>query len=97
VWQELVDVNKVYRRLSKLKELNPLYQSIVLPAAVLKLQIHQRISEVESVTTDAIITECEPLSCLTVVSDEVATDDPFDNDNEATYGEVQCKMAACFA
>ena len=94
MWQELVDVNKVYRRLSKLKELNPLYQSIVLPAAVLKLQIHQRISEVESITTDAIITECEPFSRLPVVSDEVVTTHLIMIMKQYM---VKYNMATCFA
>ena len=29
VWQEIVDVNKVHRALSKVKELNPLYQQLL--------------------------------------------------------------------
>ena len=45
VWQDLVDVNKVYNALLKLKEINPLYALIKLPGAPEELDIGNRIDE----------------------------------------------------
>ena len=39
IWQDLVDVNKVYNALLKLKEINPLYALIQLPGTAEELEI----------------------------------------------------------
>ncbi|XP_065892428.1 uncharacterized protein [Dysidea avara] len=45
IWQDLVDINKVYNALLKLKEINPLYALIQLPGAPEDLDIGNRIDE----------------------------------------------------
>ena len=45
VWQDLVDINKVYRAPYKLKDINPLYHKIWLPVDASKLGLHLSISE----------------------------------------------------
>jgi len=45
VWQDLVDIPKVYSALHKLKEINPLYHAINLPTSASGLQLDQKISE----------------------------------------------------
>ena len=44
LWQDLVDMHKVYVALSKLKEINPLYASINLPPSASQLELDKRIS-----------------------------------------------------
>ena len=44
LWQDLVDIHKVYAALSKLKEINPLYASINLPPSASQLELDKRIS-----------------------------------------------------
>jgi len=67
VWQEMVNVNKVHRALSKLKELNPLYQHISLPKVATDLHIQERIGEIEAIieseaaTDDPVYTNDEPV------------------------------------
>ena len=45
VWQDLVDINKVYRALCKLREINPLYREIQLPADASELELNLSITE----------------------------------------------------
>ena len=45
IWQDLVDINKVYSALSKLKEINPLYAQINLPVSVSDLNLCDKITE----------------------------------------------------
>lgn len=45
VWQDLVDMQKVYSALHKLKDINPLYNAINLPTSASGLQLDQKISE----------------------------------------------------
>jgi len=45
IWQDLVNMKKVYSALHKLKEINPLYNAINLPASASGLKLDQRISE----------------------------------------------------
>ena len=45
IWQDLVDINKVYNALLKLKEINPPYALIQLPGAPEDLDIGNRIDE----------------------------------------------------
>jgi len=75
VWQEMVNVNKVHRALSKLQELNPLYQHISLPTVAADLHIQERIGEIES---DAAIIESE-----------AATDDPVYTNDEPVVDDLQ--------
>ena len=44
-WQNLVDINKVYSALSKLKEINPLYAKTNLPTSVSDLNLCHKIPE----------------------------------------------------
>ena len=53
VWQDLVDINKVYRALCKLKDINPLYREIQLPANASQLELNMAISEHISAETDS--------------------------------------------
>ena len=54
VWQELVDINnKVYKALSKLKEINPLYHKINLPLSASELKLDLAISEHTSTESNA--------------------------------------------
>ena len=52
VWQDLVDINKVYKALLKLQEINPLYHNIQLPVDASSLNLHLAISE-HVISTDA--------------------------------------------
>jgi len=45
IWQHLVDVNKVFNALLKLKKINPLYALIQLPGAPEELHIGEQIDE----------------------------------------------------
>ena len=45
VWQDLINMQKVYSALQKLKEINPLYHAIDLPTTASGLQLDQKISE----------------------------------------------------
>ena len=45
IWQDLVDVQKVYNALLKLKEINPLYALIQLPGTPEGLDVSDRIDE----------------------------------------------------
>ena len=45
VWQDLVDINKVYSALCKLREINPLYREIQLPADASELELNLSITE----------------------------------------------------
>ena len=45
IWQNLVDINKVYSALSKLKEINLLYAQINLPKSVSDLNLCDKITE----------------------------------------------------
>ena len=54
VWQDLVDINKVYSALCKLREINPLYREIQLPADASELELNLSITEhiTEEANTD---------------------------------------------
>ena len=45
IWQDMVDINKVYRALSKLKNINPLYSQINLPELASDLNLSEKITE----------------------------------------------------
>ena len=45
VWQNIVDITKVYGALKKLKDINPIYSEINLPALPSNLEIGSKISE----------------------------------------------------
>ena len=45
VWQDLVDIHKIYKTLWKLKEINPLYHEIRLPVDASELDLHLAITE----------------------------------------------------
>ena len=45
VWQDLVDISKVYSALCKLREINPLYSEIRLPADASELELNLSITE----------------------------------------------------
>ena len=53
VWQDLVDINKVYKALLKLQEINPQYHNIQLPVDASSLNLHLAISEHVSTDADA--------------------------------------------
>ena len=48
----MVDINKVYKALVKLQEINPLYHNIQLPVDATSLNLHLAISE-HVISTDA--------------------------------------------
>ena len=52
VWQDLVDINRIYKALFKLKDINPLYAEIQLSADVSKLELNMAASEHVSAETD---------------------------------------------
>ena len=45
IWQDLVDVKKVYRALCKLKTINPLYAQINLPKSALDFNLADKLNE----------------------------------------------------
>ena len=45
IWQDMVDINKVYCALSKLKNINPLYSQITLPELASDLNLSDKITE----------------------------------------------------
>ena len=45
IWQDLVDINKVYSALCRLREINPLYREIQLPADASELELNLSIPE----------------------------------------------------
>ena len=45
VWQNIVDITKVYGALKKLKDINPIYSEISLPALPSGLDLGSKISE----------------------------------------------------
>ena len=45
IWQDMVDINKVYRALSKLKNINPIYSQINLPEVASDLNLSGKITE----------------------------------------------------
>ena len=55
IWQNLVDVHKVYRALQKLKEINHLYSAIVMPGQPHELQLERQIEEFSATSKDAMI------------------------------------------
>ena len=55
IWQDLVDVHKVYNALQKLKEINHLYSAIVMPGEPDELQLEGQIEEYAAVSGDAMI------------------------------------------
>ena len=57
LWQDLVDVNKVYAALLKLKEINPLYASIDLPSSASGLELEKKLST--CVVTDPAVDDNE--------------------------------------
>ena len=61
MWQNLVDVTKVYNALDKLKDTNPLYSEIRLPESPTGLALESKISEhvVESNPDEDVKTEDE--------------------------------------
>ena len=46
VWQNLVNIQKVYSALRMLKDINPLYHAIKLPTSATELKLNKKISEV---------------------------------------------------
>ena len=52
VWQDLVNMQKVYLALHKLKEINPLYSAITLPTSASGLQLDEKISECYSIAEE---------------------------------------------
>ena len=75
VWQDLVDINKVYKALLKLQEINPLYHNIQLPVDASSLNLHLAISE--HVSTDA-----DASSEVGTDEDKPVTEDCDKNDDE---------------
>ena len=59
MWQDLVNMQKVYSALYQLKEINPLYNAINLPNSASGLQLDQKISEHidENPNNDDLITD----------------------------------------
>ena len=55
IWQDLVDVRKVYSALEKLKEINHLYSDIVMPEDPHELQLERQIEEFAATSGDAMI------------------------------------------
>ena len=55
IWQDLVDVNKVYSALQKLKEINHLYCGIKMPVEPYELQLESQIEEYTATPGDAMI------------------------------------------
>ena len=56
IWQDLVDVCKVYSALEKLKEINHLYSEIAMPGEPHELQLEKHIEEfVAATSSDAMI------------------------------------------
>jgi len=55
IWQDLVDVHKVYSALQKLKNINNLYSSIVMPGEPNQLQLERQIEEYTATSGDAMI------------------------------------------
>ena len=55
IWQDLVDVHKVYKSLQKLKEINQLYFAITMPGEPRELQLEGQIQEYTSTSGDAMI------------------------------------------
>ena len=45
IWQDIVNVNKVYDALCKLKEINPLYAQINLPKSISNFDLCDKITE----------------------------------------------------
>ena len=61
IWQNLVDINKVYSALSKLKEINPLYAQINLPKSVSDLKLCDKITVCHySIFSDEPVIDEEP-------------------------------------
>ena len=65
VWQDLVDINKVYSALCKLREINPLYHEIQLPADASELELNLSIME------DMLSSDVPPEGPLRYVATEV--------------------------
>ena len=63
VWQDLVDINKVFSALCRLREINPLYHEIQLPADASDLESHIGISEYvcadNNVDEDESVIDCD--------------------------------------
>ena len=57
LWQDMVDVNKIYAALSKLKEINPLYAAINLPSSASGLELDKKLST--CVITDPAVDDNE--------------------------------------
>ena len=55
IWQDLVDVHKVYNALRKLKQINHLYSAIVMPGEPHELQLEKQIEEFSATSGDAMI------------------------------------------
>ena len=76
VWQDLVDINKVYKALLKLQESNPLYHNIQLPADASSLNLHLAISE------HVISTDADASSEVDTDEDKPVIEDCDKNDDE---------------
>ena len=55
IWQDLVDVHKVYRALQKLKQINHLYSAIDMPGQPHELHLETQIEEFSATSGDAMI------------------------------------------
>jgi len=55
VWQDLVDVHKVYSALLKLKEINHLHSAIAMPGEPHELQLEEQTEEYAATSGDAMI------------------------------------------
>ena len=80
VWQDLVDINKVYKALLKLQEINPLYHNIQLPVDVLSLNLHLAISE-------HVITDTDASSEIGTDEDKPVIEDCDCNENDDKGGD----------
>jgi len=80
VWQELVDINKVYKALSKLKEINPLYHKINLPLSASELELDLAISEYTSTESNATSEIDDDKDKPIVDCDDKTDDDLVDKD-----------------
>ena len=55
IWQDLVDVHKVYHTLEKLKSINHFYSEIVMPEEPHKLQLDRHVETFAATSGDAMI------------------------------------------
>ena len=64
IWQDLVDVHKVYRALQKLKQINHLYSAIDMPGQPHELHLETQIEEFSATSESSKLLKMKRLLCM---------------------------------